>query len=180
MWPRAVNDRSSWSTPVQKSLPLAHDGRIERAVPVRGHVDLHRPYLVQHRLGPRELLSSADRIVLVLAEVPGDLLAAAGCVRRDRPQLTESLLEGERPIPRLMAGFSSAGVVSQSWEMPILVTPISSATRVGVASSGARPSYWTLVRFRGRGCGRVGDELGRSGAFRGQKGRIAPMRALAR
>jgi hypothetical protein len=64
--------------PVQASLPLADDRRIEGAVPVPGHIDLHRPDLGQHRLGPGAVAGvvpvAPDRVVLVVAEAPGDLL----------------------------------------------------------------------------------------------------------
>ena len=64
--------------PVQAALPLTHDHRVERAVPVPGDLDLHRTDLGQHSLRPgavpRVLAVAADRSVLVIAEVIADLL----------------------------------------------------------------------------------------------------------
>jgi hypothetical protein len=59
--------------PVQAPLPLAHDLRLEAAVAVAGHLDLHRADLGQHRLGPAPVAGvatiSARRVVLAVAEV---------------------------------------------------------------------------------------------------------------
>jgi hypothetical protein len=38
--------------PAQPPLPLGHDRRGERAVTVPRHVDLHRPHVGEHGLGP--------------------------------------------------------------------------------------------------------------------------------
>src|SRR6478735_6042157 len=38
--------------PVQAPLPFPDDARLEGAVPVPGHLDLHRADLGEHRLGP--------------------------------------------------------------------------------------------------------------------------------
>jgi hypothetical protein len=68
--------------PDQPTLPLLHDLRIEARVGVPGDVDLDRADLGQHRLGPDPVTGvaavPADRIVLVVTEMPGHLLLERG------------------------------------------------------------------------------------------------------
>jgi hypothetical protein len=68
--------------PGQAPLALAHDPRLERGVPVARDVDLHRPDLGQHRLGPVPVAGVAaitpDGVVAVVAEVVGDLALQRG------------------------------------------------------------------------------------------------------
>jgi hypothetical protein len=63
--------------PVQPPLAFAHDLRLEAAVPVTGHFDLDRSDVGGHRLGPASVAGVggvlAGRVVLVIAEVVGDL-----------------------------------------------------------------------------------------------------------
>jgi len=63
--------------PGEPSLPLGHDLRLETAVPVAGHVDLHRTDLGQHRLGAVAVAGiptvAAGGVVALVAEVIGDL-----------------------------------------------------------------------------------------------------------
>ena len=72
--------------PVQPSLPLPHDPRLERAVPVPGHLDLDRADLGQHRLRPGAVAGvaavAAGRVVLVIAQVLGDLRLQGGLQHR--------------------------------------------------------------------------------------------------
>ena len=71
---------------VQAPLSFLHDLRLKRAVAIPGHVDLDRPDLGQHGLGPgavaRVLAVAADRVVLVIAQVLGDLLLQRGLQHR--------------------------------------------------------------------------------------------------
>jgi hypothetical protein len=60
---------------IQAALALAHDGRRETAVPVAGHLNVHRPDLGDHRLGARAVAGiaavAAHRVVFVIPEVLG-------------------------------------------------------------------------------------------------------------
>ena len=71
---------------VQPALPLAHDLRLEAAVPVARHLDLDRADLGQHRLRPNAVAGVAavapGRIVLVIAQVAADLLLQRGLHHR--------------------------------------------------------------------------------------------------
>ena len=66
----------------QPTLTLLDDLRIERAVGVPGHLDLDRPDLGEHRLGPgavaRVAAATAGRVVLVIAQVLGHLRVQRG------------------------------------------------------------------------------------------------------
>ncbi|BCL25110.1 hypothetical protein GCM10017668_69530 [Streptomyces tuirus] len=63
--------------PGQPPLPLPDDLRLERARSVTRHLDLDRPDVGQHGLGPAPVAgvaaAPAGRIVLLIAEVIGDL-----------------------------------------------------------------------------------------------------------
>ncbi len=59
--------------PGESALPFGHDLRLERAVPVAGHLDLHRADIGEHGLGPVPVAGvpavAADRVVLGIAQV---------------------------------------------------------------------------------------------------------------
>ena len=63
-------------------LPLGHDLRLERPVTVAGDLDLDRPDLGQHRLGPAPVAGvpaiTARGVVAVVAEVVGELAFQGG------------------------------------------------------------------------------------------------------
>lgn len=71
---------------IQATLPLAHDGRRKRPVPVAGHLNVHRPDLGEHRLGARAIARiaaiAAHRVVLVIAHVLGHLRLQGGFQHR--------------------------------------------------------------------------------------------------
>ena len=80
---------------VQPPLPLAHDLRVEAAIPVPRDLDLDRTDLGEHRLCPsavaRVAASAADRVVLVVAEVVAHLFLECGLhdrLRQAREQAT--------------------------------------------------------------------------------------------
>jgi hypothetical protein len=58
---------------IQTPMPLAHDRRLERAIPITRHLDLDRADLGQHRLGPGAVAGvaavAAHRVVLVVAQM---------------------------------------------------------------------------------------------------------------
>jgi hypothetical protein len=66
----------------QPALPLAHDLRLEGALHIAGHLDLDRPDVSQHGLRPGAIAAVPGvlprRIVLVIAEVAGDLALQGG------------------------------------------------------------------------------------------------------
>jgi hypothetical protein len=69
--PRAVSESTIWSTPSNPPLPLAHDLRVEAAVPIPRDLDLDRTDLGEHPLRPNAVAgvaaSAADRVVPVIA-----------------------------------------------------------------------------------------------------------------
>jgi hypothetical protein len=69
-------------------LPLAHDRRLEASVPVARNLDLDRPDLGEHRLGPGAVAGiaavAAHRIVLVIAQVRTHLGLERGLEHRLR------------------------------------------------------------------------------------------------
>jgi hypothetical protein len=66
----------------QAPLPLGHELRLERGLPIPRHLDLHRAGLGQHRLGPLAvagvLTVAADRVVLAIAEMVIHLALQSG------------------------------------------------------------------------------------------------------
>jgi hypothetical protein len=68
--------------PGQPPLPLRDDLGFEAAVPFAGDVDLDRPDLGQHRLGPAPVAGvpavAAGRIMAAVAEVIGELTLQGG------------------------------------------------------------------------------------------------------
>ena len=103
--------------PGQPPLPLARRSSA-RSVPSRsrGHVDLDRPDLGQHRLGPVPVAGVAavppGRVVLVVAEVVGDLALQRGLQHplgqlRQQPALAGQL-QPARAGPARPAGRSTA------------------------------------------------------------------------
>jgi hypothetical protein len=71
---------------IQTALTLAHNGRRETALPVAGHLDVHRPDLGDHRLGAgaiaRVTAVATHRVVLVIAQVLGHLRLQRGLEHR--------------------------------------------------------------------------------------------------
>jgi hypothetical protein len=104
--------------PAQPPLPLGHDLRLERGIPVPRHVGLHRPHVGQDRLGPVTVAGvpaiAAGRIMLGVAEM-GVQLALESSFQDDlgepakqaaRPGQGQAL--GPGPLGQLPASSSSA------------------------------------------------------------------------
>ncbi len=89
--------------PIQPTLPLAHDGRRETAVPVAGHLNLDRPDLGQHRLGPGAIARvtpvAAHRVVLVIAQVLAHFRFQRGLEHRfGQPRQQATLADQLHPL----------------------------------------------------------------------------------
>jgi hypothetical protein len=85
--------------PGQPPLPLGHDPRLEAAVAVARHVDLDRPNVGQHRLSPAPVAGvravAADRVVLAIAEVIGQLTLQGGLQQPLGQLLQQPALPGQ-------------------------------------------------------------------------------------
>ncbi len=85
--------------PGQAPLPLPDQLRLKAAVAVAGHLDLHRADLGQHRLGPGAVAGVptpvSGRIVLLVAEVAGDLAFQSGLQHPLRELLQQPALPSQ-------------------------------------------------------------------------------------
>src|SRR5262249_27848943 len=97
--PRADSDSTISSTPVSRRLALLDDLRLEACLPIPRHLDLDRTDIGQHGLGPHPLPAvapaGARRVVLLIAEVVGDLALQGGLQHPFGQLLEQPALAGQ-------------------------------------------------------------------------------------
>ena len=107
--------------PGQPALPFLHDRRLERAVPITGHLDLHRPDLGEHRLRPSAVAAvaaiSTGGVVLFVAQVLGELRLERGLQHRlGQP--------GQQPCRADQLHTLGSGLRDQSLRELLLIHPV--------------------------------------------------------